>query len=42
MIEKMLPVIINLIKFPTIIQIPKEVEKIVEKEKIVMVPTRDQ
>jgi hypothetical protein len=42
LIEKLLPVIINLIKFPTIVQIPKEVEKIVEKEKVVMVPTPNQ
>lgn len=42
LIQSLLPMVINLIKFPTIVQVPKEVEKIVEKEKIVMVPTRDQ
>lgn len=42
LVQKLLPMILNLIKFPTIVKVPHEVERIVEKEKIVMVPTRDQ
>lgn len=42
LVQKLLPMIVNLIKFPTIVQVPHEVEKIVEREKIVKVPTRDQ
>lgn len=36
LIEQLLPILINLIKFPLIIEVPKE--KIIEKEKIVGVP----
>ena len=40
LIDELLPLILQLIEFPTIVQVSKEVEKIVEKP--VLVPTRDQ
>lgn len=42
LLERLQPLLLKLIKFPTIIQVPHEVEKIVEKEKVITVPTRDQ
>lgn len=42
LIEELIPLIEELVKFPTIVQVPKEVEKIVEKERVVVVPTKNQ
>lgn len=39
LIDELLPLVLRLIEFPTIVQVPKEVEKIVEKP--VLVPTKD-
>ena len=41
-IEELISLLGRLIEFPNIVQIPRVVEKVVEKERIVMVPTKDQ
>ena len=41
MIEQLINILGDLIRFPNIVQIPRDVERIVEVEKAVVVPTKD-